>query len=168
MAKIVFVDEEGQNLNRYQLVPVDGQPNIFDLVRMANITKQGTPIYKATLDRLVQDEDLTAHTGNKSNPHEVTKAQLGLSNVNNTADAEKSVSYANDAGTVSGKRFNWNGQGGQPNWLWGGNNSDPSNMYVYDPHNFTVADTASINSALTLSTAAPSYTLAAGKLYGVY
>lgn len=33
--------------------------------------------------------------------------------------------------------FNWSGQGGQPNWLWGGN--DGSNMYVYNPSNFSVA-----------------------------
>ena len=32
--------------------------------------------------------------------------------------------------------FNWSGQGGQPSWLWGGN--DGSNMYVYNPSNFSV------------------------------
>ncbi|ARU23064.1 hypothetical protein [Ralstonia solanacearum] len=32
--------------------------------------------------------------------------------------------------------FNWSGQGGQPNWLWGGN--DPANMYVYNPASFRV------------------------------
>ena len=34
------------------------------------------------------------HIGNKSNPHGVTKAQVGLGNVNNTADADKPVSTA--------------------------------------------------------------------------
>jgi hypothetical protein len=33
--------------------------------------------------------------------------------------------------------FNWSGQSGQPNWLWGG--SDGTNMYVYNPSNFNVA-----------------------------
>mgnify|MGYP000923382780 CR=1 FL=1 len=33
-------------------------------------------------------------------------------------------------------RFRWSGQGGQPTWLWGGN--DGENMYVYNPLNFTV------------------------------
>lgn len=37
--------------------------------------------------------------------------------------------------------FNWNGQSGQPNWLWGGN--DGSNMYVYNPSNFSVNYAAS-------------------------
>lgn len=32
--------------------------------------------------------------------------------------------------------FNWSGQGGQPSWLWGGN--DGANMYVYNPSNFSV------------------------------
>lgn len=34
------------------------------------------------------------------------------------------------------KNWNWSGQGGQPNWLWGGN--DGTNMYVYNPSNFSV------------------------------
>lgn len=41
--------------------------------------------------------DLTAHTGNTSNPHGVTKAQVGLSNVDNTADTAKPVSTAQQA-----------------------------------------------------------------------
>lgn len=35
-----------------------------------------------------------SHIGNKSNPHGVTKAQVGLGNVNNTSDADKPVSTA--------------------------------------------------------------------------
>lgn len=38
--------------------------------------------------------ELTAHTGNTSNPHNVTKAQVGLSNVDNTSDLDKPVSTA--------------------------------------------------------------------------
>ena len=37
---------------------------------------------------------VTAHTGNTSNPHSVTKAQVGLGNVDNTSDANKPVSTA--------------------------------------------------------------------------
>ena len=33
-------------------------------------------------------------------------------------------------------QFNWSGQNGQPTWLWGGN--DGTNMYVYNPSNFSV------------------------------
>lgn len=38
--------------------------------------------------------DLTAHTTNISNPHSVTKTQIGLSNVDNTSDADKPISTA--------------------------------------------------------------------------
>ena len=38
--------------------------------------------------------DLTSHTTNKSNPHGVTKAQVGLGNVDNTSDASKPISTA--------------------------------------------------------------------------
>ena len=34
--------------------------------------------------------------------------------------------------------FHWSGQGGQPTWLWGGNNA--SDMYVYNPSNFHVKE----------------------------
>ena len=48
---------------------------------------------------------------------------------------------------ISGRTvtFNWNGQGGQPNWLWGGNDSDPTQMYVYNPSNFWVAHASESN-----------------------
>lgn len=38
--------------------------------------------------------NLTSHTNNKSNPHSVTKAQVGLGNVDNTSDANKPISTA--------------------------------------------------------------------------
>lgn len=38
--------------------------------------------------------NLTAHTTNTNNPHNVTKAQIGLSNVDNTADLNKPISTA--------------------------------------------------------------------------
>lgn len=38
--------------------------------------------------------ELTTHTGNTSNPHNVTKSQVGLGNVDNTSDANKPVSTA--------------------------------------------------------------------------
>lgn len=38
--------------------------------------------------------NLETHINNKSNPHEVTKAQVGLGNVDNTSDANKPISTA--------------------------------------------------------------------------
>ncbi|WP_062120560.1 hypothetical protein [Aureimonas sp. AU40] len=40
------------------------------------------------------DKALSDHTANKSNPHAVTKAQVGLGNADNTSDANKPVSSA--------------------------------------------------------------------------
>lgn len=58
---------------------------------------------KTYVDDLIADNgsDITAletkvnnHIANKSNPHTVTKTQVGLGNVNNTSDADKPVSTA--------------------------------------------------------------------------
>ncbi len=49
--------------------------------------------------------------------------------------SDRTVRVENDNTNM---RFHWNGQGGQPTWLWGGNN--PGDMYVYNPSNFTVAN----------------------------
>lgn len=40
---------------------------------------------------LARSSELDSHTTNTSNPHNVTKTQVGLSNVDNTADADKNV-----------------------------------------------------------------------------
>lgn len=40
------------------------------------------------------DNKIDAHIANTENPHEVTKAQVGLSNVDNTSDLDKPVSNA--------------------------------------------------------------------------
>lgn len=59
--------------------------------------------FKTYVDDLIADtgSDVTAletkvnnHIANKSNPHIVTKTQVGLGNVNNTSDADKPVSTA--------------------------------------------------------------------------
>lgn len=46
--------------------------------------------------------------------------------------------------------FIWNGQAGQPNWLWGG--ADGINMYVYNPSNFSVAYAANAGALNGLTT----------------
>lgn len=46
-------------------------------------------------DNLLATKDsLNTHINNKSNPHEMTKSQIGLGNVENTSDSEKPVSTA--------------------------------------------------------------------------
>lgn len=67
---------------------------------------------KTYVDGLIADKgsDITAletkvnnHIANKSNPHTVTKAQVGLGNVNNTSDADKPVSTAQAAAIAEAK-----------------------------------------------------------------
>lgn len=41
-----------------------------------------------------QQNDFSSHANNKSNPHSVTKSQIGLGNVDNTSDANKPISAA--------------------------------------------------------------------------
>ena len=97
MAKITFQDEQGQNLNRYKMTPVEGQADTYDLEREANITQQGTPINAENMNHMAQDEDvaelagpnrttetvkgnadaLTSHKNDNNNPHGVTAEQTG-------------------------------------------------------------------------------------------
>jgi hypothetical protein len=47
--------------------------------------------------------------------------------------------------------FYWSGQSGQPTWLWGG--TDGTNMYVYNPSNFSVSYAASAGNTNSISSA---------------
>lgn len=46
-------------------------------------------------------QELNTHIGDLLNPHQVTKGQIGLSNVDNTADADKPVSNSTQAAIIS-------------------------------------------------------------------
>lgn len=52
-------------------------------------------------------------------------------------DSSNYSDYAISKSASCNKNWNWNGQPGQPTWLWGG--YDGTNMYVYNPANFSVA-----------------------------
>ena len=56
------------------------------------------------------NEKVDSHIGNKSNPHAVTKAQVGLGNVNNTSDADKPVSTAQATAIADAKAAGTNAQ----------------------------------------------------------
>ena len=55
---------------------------------------------------------LSSHAGNKSNPHGVTAAQVGLGNVDNVRDNQKSVKYAETAGSAKADGGNADSVGG--------------------------------------------------------
>ena len=84
-----------------ELTSVDGANDFIPIVEQSsNETKKVSPsnftvsTEQLALDLKADDADLTAHTGDTSNPHSVTAAQVGLGNVDNTSDADKPVSTA--------------------------------------------------------------------------
>ena len=72
--------------------------------------------------------------GNTKFPKNVTAASF-------TGPLKGNADTASKLNTVGGgtTTFNWVSKTGQPNWLWGGNNSAPTEQYVYNPSNFHVA-----------------------------
>lgn len=62
-------------------------------------TTTGT-VFEGSRGKTVES-NLDAHVTNRSNPHSVTKSQVGLGNVDNTSDANKSVKYATSAGSTT-------------------------------------------------------------------
>lgn len=80
-----------------------------DITNALNEAKAYTDAAKTALEKLIQDSDkiikesLDAHIGNKSNPHNVTKAQIGLGNVQNLAPADMPISTAQAASIANAK-----------------------------------------------------------------
>ncbi|HEX3077785.1 MAG TPA: hypothetical protein VHQ24_13060 [Lachnospiraceae bacterium] len=86
-------------------------------------------------------------------------------NATNASNADKLDGYHADSflktNASCNKNWNWNGQAGQPSWLWGGN--DAANMYVYNPSNFNVnyangagyANTSGTTNQLSVTSGAP-------------
>ncbi len=84
-------------------------------------------------------------------------AELDLGNIVTTsagcmkAPSAANADYATSAGTLYINEWpatwHWNGQEGQPEWLWGGNEATRGSMYVYNPANFSVNYANSAGSA---------------------
>lgn len=82
--------------------------------RKGEITRIEGLISDEAATRAQADTDVNAkvdsHIANKSNPHGVTKAQVGLGNVNNTSDADKPVSTAQATAIADAKAAGTNAQ----------------------------------------------------------
>lgn len=60
---------------------------------------------KAAGDGIAEAKRIASeHIENKANPHGVSKSQIGLSNVDNTSDMDKPVSYAQEEAIADAKR----------------------------------------------------------------
>lgn len=155
MAKIIIQNEEGQYLNRYELVPVEGQPGVYDLVRMANITKQGTPYNEDTMAHYAQLDDIPQKL---PNPHPIDFAGAVSGRYDGTAATTITIPTVPTALknpqvlTITGAA----------SATYDGSAARTVNIPT------TAQDTSSIAGALTVSTAAPGSTLATGKLWGRY
>ena len=84
---------------------INGAPTTLDTLKeIADAMEESAEVVEA-LDKAIGTKanasDLTSHVNNTSNPHGVTKEQVGLGNVDNTADANKSVKYAVSAETTT-------------------------------------------------------------------
>ena len=75
-------------------------------------------------------------TGNQTIAGTKTFSSTIAGNAATATLASKASTLSQSGGNGAAMTFNWSGQGGQPTWLWGGN--DGANMYVYNPINFTV------------------------------
>ena len=75
----------------------DAQATIYNGMTVFTALQRRVDSETVSSDTLSLDEieyDLTTHINNKNNPHEVTKAQVGLGNCDNTSDLDKPVSTA--------------------------------------------------------------------------
>ena len=95
MSKIIQF-KRGNTASNNTYLGVDGELTIDTekktLVVRDGTTPEGTPLAK--------ESALQLHTNNSSNPHNVTKAQVGLGNVDNTADSSKIVASASKLTTI--------------------------------------------------------------------
>ena len=71
-----------------------------ELAILMSSNQEAVDILNEAIAKKASATDLASHIGNKSNPHNVTKAQVGLDKVDNTADADKSVLRATTAGSL--------------------------------------------------------------------
>lgn len=82
--------------------------------RKGEITRVEKLILDETATRAQADTNVNnkvdSHIANKSNPHGVTKAQVGLGNVNNTSDTDKPVSTAQATAIADAKAAGTNAQ----------------------------------------------------------
>lgn len=101
---------------------------------------------------------LKGHAESTNNPHGVTAEQVGLGNVNNTADSEKHVQYAGEAGSASKVgnkltiRFNGGSVESTNKWTFDGSTSRSVNI---TPANIGAAkdDLSNVTDAALLSKA---------------
>ena len=94
-----------ENITGEEKLPTGGNGNYsISLDSLADYTKTKKDLVDNTaVDGKVNGvrQELDAHIEDLLNPHQVTKGQIGLGNVDNTADADKPVSNSTQAAIIS-------------------------------------------------------------------
>ncbi len=88
---------------------------------------------------------LLDESGNSKFPGTVTANSFSGPLSGNASTSTVATKLGRGGDTSTPMVFNWSGKDGQPTWLWGG--SDGTNMYVYNPSNFSVKYATSAGSA---------------------
>ena len=82
-----------------------GHVKVDSILSTTSVNPVQNKAVKAELDTKALNTDLTSHATSKTNPHSVTKAQVGLSNVDNTSDASKPISSATQTALNDAKSY---------------------------------------------------------------
>ncbi len=108
MADLRIVDSPEiptENITGEEKLPTGGSGNYsISLDSLADYTKTKKDLAdNASVDGKINGvrQELDAHIEDLLNPHQVTKGQVGLGNVDNTADADKPVSNSTQAAIIS-------------------------------------------------------------------
>lgn len=96
-AQTAIDHHEADKLNPHQVTAA--QVNAYDKTQINNLINTTSTLINSQINQLSTkinkvNNDLDTHIEDKDNPHQVTKQQLGLGNVNNTSDADKPISTA--------------------------------------------------------------------------
>ena len=111
-----------------------GEKYIWNSKAAGNHTHDDRYYTETEVNTKLSGKSDTGHTHTKS---QITDFPTSLPANGGTADiATTAANLGRNGNTGVPMTFHWSGQGGQPSWLWGGN--DGSNMYVYNPSNFNV------------------------------
>ena len=95
--------DDGTNVSGSMSISVDKNGTITTSAPNPQLSSNSTEIattsfVKSNIDSSISSKanssDLSGHTSNTNNPHGVTKAQVGLGNVDNTSDVNKPISTA--------------------------------------------------------------------------